>query len=184
MSRGRTVLVQENPPLRPVLIAGIVLGIGLGGFFDGIVFHQLLQWHHMLTSHGDYPMNTVPGLEVNTTWDGIFHSATWITTVVGLALLWRAERLYDIRWSFVLLGAIVMGWGGFNLVEGIVDHEILGIHHVRDDLGGPIEWDLGFLAWGALFLLGGYAITRLGNQRAQSPRTALPRQRRSHRTTH
>ncbi|MCK1539441.1 DUF2243 domain-containing protein, partial [Bradyrhizobium sp. 176] len=29
--------------------AGVLLGLGLGGFFDGIVFHQLLQWHHMLS---------------------------------------------------------------------------------------------------------------------------------------
>jgi uncharacterized membrane protein len=32
---------------------GILLGIGLGGFVDGIVLHQILQWHHMLTSEGD-----------------------------------------------------------------------------------------------------------------------------------
>ena len=34
--------------------AGIFLGLGLGGFFDGIVLHQILQWHHMATSAG-YP---------------------------------------------------------------------------------------------------------------------------------
>ena len=34
--------------------AGILFGLGLGGFFDGIVLHQVLQWHHMLTSAG-YP---------------------------------------------------------------------------------------------------------------------------------
>ena len=39
----------------------IVLGIGLGGFLDGIVLHQILQWHHMLTSTGDYPATTVRG---------------------------------------------------------------------------------------------------------------------------
>jgi uncharacterized membrane protein len=25
------------------------MGLGLGGFLDGIVLHQVLQWHHMLT---------------------------------------------------------------------------------------------------------------------------------------
>jgi uncharacterized membrane protein len=148
--------VQRNP----LLTAGILLGVGLGGFFDGIVFHQLLQWHHMLTATGDHPMNTVPGLEINTTWDGIFHSVTWIATVAGLALLWRLERLYDLRWTRVLVGSLLMGWGGFNLVEGIIDHHILGIHHVRDDLGGPLGWDLAFLAWGAIFLVGGWFLTR------------------------
>ena len=143
-----------------MLVPGVVLGVGLGGFFDGIVFHQLLQWHHMLTSHGDYPMTTVAGLEVNTTWDGIFHAVTWIATVVGLGLLWRLERRYDLRWSAVLAGALLMGWGGFNLVEGLIDHHLLTIHHVRDDLGGPIGWDVAFLLWGAIFLVGGWLLVR------------------------
>jgi uncharacterized membrane protein len=55
--------------------AGILLGLGMGGFFDGIVLHQLLQWHHMLTSAG-YPADSVPNLEVNTFWDGLFHAST------------------------------------------------------------------------------------------------------------
>jgi uncharacterized membrane protein len=158
--------MRADPPAAPLLAAGIVLGIGLGGFFDGIVFHQLLQWHHMLTSHGDYPMNTVPGLEVNTTWDGIFHATTWIATVAGLALLWNLDRRFDVRWSGVLVGALLMGWGGFNVVEGVIDHHLLGIHHVRDDLGGPIEWDIGFTIWGFVFLAGGWALVKAGQAKA------------------
>ena len=38
--------------------AGVLFGLGLGGFFDGIVLHQVLQWHHMLTSAG-YPPDSV-----------------------------------------------------------------------------------------------------------------------------
>ena len=52
--------------------AGILFGLGLGGFFDGIVLHQILQWHHMLTSAG-VPADTVAGLKLNTFWDGLFH---------------------------------------------------------------------------------------------------------------
>lgn len=137
----------------------------MGGFFDGIVFHQLLQWHHMLTSHGDYPSDTVAGLEVNTTWDGIFHSATWVAVAVGLALIWRLDRRYDLRWTPALVGALLAGWGGFNLVEGLINHQILGVHHVRDDLDGPLGWDYAFLAWGASFLLVGVflILNRLSN---------------------
>lgn len=58
------------------------------------------------------------------------------------------------------------GWGVFNLVEGIIDHQILGIHHVRDDLGGPLSWDLGFLAFGLLLVVGGAVLARTG---ARSP---------------
>jgi uncharacterized membrane protein len=165
--------MRSSPPLQPVLTAGVVLGVGLGGFFDGIVFHQLLQWHHMLTGTGDHPMTTVAGLEVNTTWDGVFHGVTWLATLAGLALLWSVERRYDSRWSPVLVGALLMGWGGFNLVEGIVDHQVLGIHHVRDDLGGPLAWDLGFLVWGLLFLLGGWALVRIGHRQERASRQGL-----------
>jgi uncharacterized membrane protein len=52
------------------------MGMGLGGFVDGIVLHQILQWHHMLTGTGDHPSNTVVGLEANTLADGFFHLAT------------------------------------------------------------------------------------------------------------
>ena len=51
--------------------AGLLFGIGLGGFFDGIVLHQVLQWHNMVTSAG-YPPDSVANLEFNTLLDGLF----------------------------------------------------------------------------------------------------------------
>jgi uncharacterized membrane protein len=33
-------------------LPGLLLGLGLGGFIDGIVMHQILQWHHLLTGTG------------------------------------------------------------------------------------------------------------------------------------
>jgi len=56
---------------------------------------------------------------------------------------------------------VLAGWGTFNVVEGLIDHQILGLHHVRDDLGGPLGWDLAFLAlWVALIAVGS-ALTRV-----------------------
>lgn len=54
---------------------GFVMGLGLGGFIDGIVLHQILQWHHMLTSTESHPSTTVAGLEANTLADGF---STWL----------------------------------------------------------------------------------------------------------
>ena len=146
-----------TPPRAP----GLLLGIGLGGFVDGIVLHQILQWHHMLTSTGDYPMTTVAGLEANTLADGFFHAATWIFVAAGSFLTvreWRAGRMAPPWRAHV--GMLLLGWGAFNVVEGLIDHELLGIHHVRDDLGGPIGWDLGFLAFGVALVLAGLALSR------------------------
>jgi uncharacterized membrane protein len=140
---------------------GILLGIGLGGFVDGIVLHQILQWHHMLTSEGSFPPTNVHDLETNTLWDGLFHAATWVAVAVGIYILWRRTTTW--RWAIsgrAFFGWMLVGWGLFNLAEGVVDHQILGIHHVRDDLGGPLSWDLGFLAFGALLLVGGWLLAR------------------------
>jgi uncharacterized membrane protein len=148
--------------------AGILLGLGLGGFFDGIVLHQLLQWHHMLTSAG-YPPDSIHNLRVNTFWDGLFHAGTYIFVVLGIALLWRAARRRHFRWSNKLLaGALLLGFGIFNLVEGTINHHLLGIHHVNETVprGQWIYWDLGFLAWGAVMLVVGWMLLRIGQARS------------------
>jgi uncharacterized membrane protein len=139
---------------------GILLGIGLGGFVDGIVLHQILQWHHMLTSHGDYPATTVAGLEANTLADGLFHAFAWVAVAAGVFLLWRRGAMRRrAQGERELAGWVLVGWGIFNLVEGIVDHHVLGLHHVREG-GSETAWDLGFLAFGALLLAGGWLLAR------------------------
>jgi uncharacterized membrane protein len=146
--------------------AGILFGLGLGGFFDGILLHQVLQWHHMLTSAG-YPADSVPNLQINTLWDGFFHASTYVFVVLGLAILWRAAHRTHVRWSGKLLvGTMLMGFGLFNLVEGLIDHHLLGLHHVNETVPQAqwIYWDMAFLVWGALMLLGGWRLMRAGQQ--------------------
>ena len=139
-----------------------VLGLGLGGFIDGIVLHQILQWHHMLTGdNGGEPMDTVAGLEANTLVDGFFHLATWILVAAASFLLVKAWQRGELAPPWRMhVGLLLVGWGVFNLVEGVIDHQLLGIHHVRDDLGAPLGWDLGFLAFGALLVVGGWVLAQ------------------------
>ncbi|MEV0974833.1 DUF2243 domain-containing protein [Microtetraspora glauca] len=151
-----------------IALPGVILGVGLGGFVDGIMLHQVLQWHHMLSSTDSdnigvryYPADTVPGLRMNTLWDGFFHVFTWTAVLVGLAMLYSrmSHRRSGVWASRGLWGWILVGWGLFNLVEGVIDHHILGIHHVR---GGPYQtwWDVGFLVLGALLVAGGWLLQR------------------------
>ncbi|MEV4639914.1 DUF2243 domain-containing protein [Actinoplanes sp. NPDC049548] len=138
---------------------GLLLGAGLGGFVDGIVLHQILQWHHMLT--GVRSPDTVAGLRMNTLADGLFHVAAWLLVLGGIALLYsRVTRDRREAWrSRELWGWALAGWGLFNLVEGLVDHQILGVHHVREG-AGHLPWDLAFLALGALLVGAGWAVRR------------------------
>jgi uncharacterized membrane protein len=167
-----------------ILGPGLLLGVGLGGFVDGILLHQILQWHHMLTgADGDtvgiatYPATTVPGLEVNTTWDGFFHTATWVSVVIGLLWLWRRTGGGSSpRPPSRLVGLLLAGWGIFNLVEGVIDHHVLQIHHVRAG-PGQLWYDLGFLVLGAVLLVGGLTLHRAAGRTRPRPRTTEAPQR-------
>lgn len=148
----------------PLIAAGILLGLGLGGFVDGIVLHQILQWHHMLSSVR--PAKTISDMELNMLWDGVFDASTWLLTVIGIVLLWRAGQRNDVPWSSkTFVGSIFLGAGTFNLVEGLIDHQILGIHHVKP---GPNElaWDFGFLALGGVLAAIGWILLRADKQKS------------------
>ena len=147
----------------PELPAGFFFGVGLGGFFDGIVLHQLLQWHHLLSDHGDYPVTTITGLKANVFWDGLFHVVTYIAVVIGVVLLWRADVNPQSPWSTrQFIGMILVGWGAFNVIEGTINHQLLGIHHVNETVPQEqwIWWDIGFLIWGAAMLIAGWLLVR------------------------
>ncbi|MCM3575833.1 DUF2243 domain-containing protein [Mesobacillus subterraneus] len=141
---------KENKNL---FIAGLILGLGLLGAIDGIVFHQLLQWHHMVLSDNIQ-------LEIFT--DGLF------TALFSAKLLWGGVKIFqDARknqlgssWR-IFLGGIFIGGGAFNLVEGIVDHHILQVHRVKPMAENPLMYDLAFLAIGALLVVIGFMIKRL-----------------------
>jgi uncharacterized membrane protein len=143
---------------RPLIAAGIILGLGTGGLFDGILLHQILQWHHMLSSVR--PPTTVTQMKANMVWDGFFDAATWILTLLGVFLLWRAGKQKDVFWSGkTFFGALLLGVGLFDFFEGLIDHQILGIHHVKPGTNELI-WDIGFLALGAILAIAGWILIK------------------------
>ncbi len=154
--------------------AGVLFGLGLGGFFDGIVLHQVLQWHHMVSSL--YPIDSIENLELNTFWDGLFHSSTYLFVIAGLFVLWRTAQRRHLFWSSkLLIGSLLIGFGAFNVIEGLIDHQWLGLHHVNELVARSnwIYWDIGFLIWGAAMLIGGWFLLRAG-QREEAAEEVAP----------
>ncbi|HEV7904687.1 MAG TPA: DUF2243 domain-containing protein [Pyrinomonadaceae bacterium] len=147
-------------------VAGILLGIGFGGFVDGIVLHQILQWHNMVSNW--IPPTTMEAMSVNMVWDGIFHAAVWLVTLIGVFLLWSAAyRQAAIPSLKAFVGQLFLGWGLFNLVEGVIDHQILGVHYVRQVPNYTI-YNLTFLAvGGVLFILLGWMLVRTGTRESE-----------------
>lgn len=157
--------MTEPANRRPLVAAGTLLGAGMGGFVDGIVFHQLLQVHGMLSAR--YPRagvdaaTALANVEINMFWDGLFHALTWTATAVGLALLWRAVLRGAPLSTRTLVGSLALGWGLFNLIEGTLNHHVLHLHHVTES-EGHLVWDVLFLASGLLLALIGWALIRAG----------------------
>jgi uncharacterized membrane protein len=143
----------------PLLAAGILIGAGMGGFVDGILLHQILQWHNMLSSR--IPPDTLVNSKINMFWDGVFHAGVWIMTALGIAMLFRAGTRRDVLWSGrTFAGALALGYGLFNLIEGTINHQWLGLHHVNEYASNRGLYDAAFLISGALLAIGGWVLVR------------------------
>lgn len=141
---------KENKNL---FIAGFILGLGLVGAIDGILFHQLLQWHHMIDS---------PDLQLEIFTDGLFTALFSAKLVWGGMKIFRDARRNELGDSWkIFLSGIFIGGGTFNLVEGIIDHHILQVHRVKPTAENPLLYDLAFLAIGLLLVIIGFMIKRM-----------------------
>ncbi|MBM3604709.1 MAG: DUF2243 domain-containing protein [Alphaproteobacteria bacterium] len=150
--------------------SAVTSGFALGGFFDGVLLHQILQWHHLLS--------LVPGvsdLRQQVLWDGYFHAAMYLLAVLGLIGLWRRRQLAAP--GRILLALLLIGFGLWHAIDAVLSHWILGIHRIRVDSATPLLWDLLWLAaFGLLPLAVGLAMQRGGGGRGPSGRagTAQP----------
>lgn len=150
---------HHAPNPMPLLTAALVLGIGLGGFVDGIVLHQILQWHEMLSAK--LPPTTLLAKSVNMFWDGVFHAFCLVVTLIGLGMLWKVGKRQDAsRSGNLLAGGMLAGWGIFNIVEGVIDHQILKLHNVREITDNVAAWNFGFLGFSVVLLGAGWALVR------------------------
>ncbi|MFZ5718071.1 MAG: DUF2243 domain-containing protein [Pseudomonadota bacterium] len=134
----------------------VALGFALGGFFDGILLHQILQWHHLLS--------LVPGvddLRLQVLWDGYFHALMYLLAAVALWGLWRAHGSAEAPWGRRLAGALLTGFGAWHVVDSILSHWVLGIHRIKLDSPNPLLWDIiWFVGFGLIPVAIGWLLLR------------------------
>ena len=147
---------------------GFVLGFALGGFFDGILLHQVLQWHHLLSL-----VEGMDDLRLQILWDGYFHVLMYVIAVVGLWGLWRSRNATHGEWGSALIGSVLLGFGVWNWVDIGLAHWIMGIHRVRLD-SDPLMWDLIWLAaFGVLPILAAWWVYRTNAARLRNSAVAV-----------
>ncbi|CAD7027796.1 hypothetical protein REJC140_02546 [Pseudorhizobium endolithicum] len=140
--------------------SGLALGFAFGGFFDGILLHQVLQWHHLLSgldgAAGDIRLLILT--------DGLFHVLMYVVAGVGLWLLWQGRGQFATPASDrLLLGNVLIGFGAWHILDAVLSHWLLGIHRIRMDTDNPLFWDLLWLAvFGIVPLLAGLVLHRKG----------------------
>ena len=144
------VRMDDMAPTVPVLRGGaIATGFALGGFFDGILLHQVLQWHHLLSLVPGEPYRDI-GVQVLA--DGLFHVGMFGVVVLGLWLMWRGRAAAGAPGFGRLLAAdAVLGFALWNIVDIVFFHWVVGFHRLRVDVADPLPWDIGWLvAFGLL----------------------------------
>ncbi len=168
-NRRHRIWLATNPNVKvlspvPLTTASTIIGIGVGGFVDGIVLHQILQVHEMLSNK--IPATKYIGKSVNMFWDGIFHLFCLIVAVVGVTLLWKLMLRNDVdRSGKLFIAGLLFGWGIFNLVEGIVDHQILGLHNVIEYANNHTPGNYAFLGISVIMMIIGWILVRNENKR-------------------
>lgn len=149
--------------------SGYLLGFALGAFFDGILLHQVLQWHHLLSGLQGQPFTDI---RVQILADGLFHLKAYIIALVGLGLLWRTRAEFARPLAGrLLLATSLIGFGVWHSIDAVLSHWILGIHRIRMDAENVLLWDLvWFFVFGIAFIAAGWHIWRNTGTGNGSPR--------------
>jgi uncharacterized membrane protein len=141
----------------PLAGAGLLLGISLGGFFDGILLHQILQWHHLLSN-----VDAAQDLRVQLMADGLFHALMYLIAAIALHRLWRRRSAVSQRDAGRMLwGRALIGFGLWHIADAVLSHWVTGIHRIKMDSPHPLVWDIAwFVVFGLLPAVAGWAVAR------------------------
>lgn len=162
--RVRSTRAEEGSLLR-LIWPGILVGMGLAGLMDSIVFHQILQWHHTWTPG---TTGTTSGLD-DVRIDGWLALGSAVAVALGILLLWMAASRHPHRlWrlsGLSLIGWIAVGWASYNLTFISLAQWIFDRHHLYVEASAPAAWDWIFLALSAALGVLGLGLAAGGHPR-------------------
>jgi len=145
--------------------AGLCIGLAFGGFFDGILFHQILQWHSLLSSLDG---EIFQDLRFRMLIDGVFHAAMYVVGIAGLALLWAGRERASLPGAGRrMVASLLIGFGVWHLLDAVLNHWILQLHHIRENENW-LAWDLTLFLVGLCCLAGGIFVGRRGERDGSS----------------
>jgi uncharacterized membrane protein len=140
-------MYEDSAATRRLLHVALVLGVGLAASLDEIILHQILQWHHF---YHYAPRN----------WqlisDGLFHIFSAGLLLAGAIWLWRSRGLIQRADGRALTAGLLLGVGGFNLYDGVINHKVLGLHQVREGVDNLWLYDVGFIGLALVVLALGW----------------------------
>ncbi|MES1932502.1 hypothetical protein T35B1_07826 [Salinisphaera shabanensis T35B1] len=150
-----SAIEQNRANTRATIQSGLLIGIGLMAAIDEIVFHQLLAWHHFVDARsGAFALFS----------DGLLHAAELLLLTAGAFM--ARSLLYERTFApGHFRAALLLGAGGFQVFDGVVDHKILGLHQVR--YVDPVwPYDVAWIGAGLLILLAGMLALRNARRRS------------------
>lgn len=140
---------------RALLWTGLIIGVGLAGTLDEVILHQLLQWHNLYVHTTQFWRIFI---------DGLFHAVSSALLLLGALRLWRQRGLFAVQGrGEALAGGVLMGAGGFNLYDGTIQHKLLQLHPVRENVPNQLPYDLAFIGVALVLLVLGWRLWRRGH---------------------
>jgi uncharacterized membrane protein len=153
-------MTDDDVSPRSFVGGALAFGFGLGGLADGVVLHQILQWHNFVSAW--VPRDSQEALETNLFWDGVFHISTTVVLVIAVVLLWRGwEQRGRATGNLAALGGLTLiGWGVFHVVDQLVFHELLNVHNIREGVANTGLYNWGFMLIGLVLAALGWRLLR------------------------
>ncbi|MCJ7843482.1 DUF2243 domain-containing protein [Lederbergia sp. NSJ-179] len=139
-------------------IGAFVFGMGIIGMLDGIFLHQIFQFHsiYMYTNRFNQIVS-----------DGLFHLFVTVIMFIGGYLLWESDSKKLHKPKHIFWAGILLGGGIFNLIEGIVNHHLLQIHHVYYHTNHVLLFDLLYDAFSLILIALGLYLLFLSKKKTK-----------------